>query len=344
MGEQRVYNVGLSGTGYLALKHLEAMAGHPRVRCLALHHTPRSSETARGWRQKFGVGSTTDDYAELLSSPEVDLIWVCSPNERHFEQTERALRAGKHVFCEKPLALSAAEAARLDRMARDSGLTLAVGMNCRFRHQYVLAKGLAGSGRLGRLVLVRGTYLYNSERAIREGQKAWWSEPANQPLLLTSGLIHTLDLLVWVAGEVSEVAAFGADAALGGLAGDDTLVISLRFGGGVVGELVASFAAVRPSDLTLELYGEAGSVVGGTLITRGQEEQFRPSRLEVSQPVPDLGLQLENVVAALDGVAPVLNGAARAARNMRVCEAVRESLARGAVVPVGYDDLGDGPG
>lgn len=340
MSEQRVYNVGLSGTGYMAVKHLEALAAHPRVRCAAVHHTPRSAQAAEGLNRRYGVGFATADYAELLSSPDVDAVWVCSPNDWHYEQTEQALRAGKHVFCEKPLALSAEEAARLGSVAREANLVLAVGMNCRFRHQYVLAKELAESGRLGRLFLVRGTYLYNSERAIREGQKPWWSEPANQPLLLTSGLIHTLDLLVWVAGEVAEVAAFGADAALGGLAGDDTLVISLKFARGTIGELVASFAAVRPSDLTLELYGEQGSVIGDALVVR-EGEQFAQSRLEVSQPVLDLGLQLDNVVAAMDGRAPVVNDAARAAKNLRVCEAVRESLTARRVVSVNYEGIGD---
>jgi myo-inositol 2-dehydrogenase/D-chiro-inositol 1-dehydrogenase len=333
-----VYNVGLVGTGFMALKHVETLANHPRLRLSALQHTARSFEVAEQWQRKYGFAFTTDDYEEFLSSPSVDIVWICSPNDQHFSQTERALKAGKHVFCEKPLALSSGQAEHLSRLAKDSGQVLAVGMNCRFRHQYVLAKELAESGSLGRLFLVRGTYLYNSERAVRKQQKSWWLEQANQPLLLTSGLIHTLDLLVWVAGEVREVSAFGGETILSGLAGADTLVISLQFERGIIGELVASMATVRPNDLSLELYGESGSVIGDTLIVR-EQDQFQQSRLEISQPVLDLGLQVENILGVLDGRGSLVNDSERAARNLRVCESIQEALLQRRSVAVNYDDL-----
>jgi predicted dehydrogenase len=322
----------------MAAKHAEVLALNKRFRLSALCHTPSSASVAEQWQGRYGLTIKTDDYETFLRSNETDIVWICSPNHLHFEHTRRAIEAGKHVFCEKPLAMSASQAAQLNTLAHCEGRLLAVGMNCRFRRQYAAAKELVETGRLGRLFLLRGTYLYNSERTIREEQKSWWLNRADQPLLLTSGLLHTLDLMVWVAGEVSEVVALGGATVLGGKAGDDTLAIGLRFDDGGIGELIASFAAVRPNDLSLELYGTDASLLGDQLVLRGQEGVAQ-HRLDTAQPVLDLQLQLENIVEALDGVAAVINDARRAARNLRVCESIQEAIDLRKTISVNYEEF-----
>jgi myo-inositol 2-dehydrogenase/D-chiro-inositol 1-dehydrogenase len=331
-----VYRVGMVGTGYMARRHAEVLVAHPRVECLALCHTPRSAAVAREWQGQYGFRLVSSTYEELLGTPGIDVVWICSPNHLHFEQARLALEAGKHVFCEKPLALSAVQAAHLTRLANSRGRMLAVGMNCRFRKPYIAAKEQAT--RLGRLLLIRGTYLYNSEQTIREGQKPWWLDVSNHPLLLTSGLLHTLDLMVWFGGEVTTVTTLGSSRALGGVVGEDTLVIGLQFDSGALGELIASFVTVCPNDMTVDVYGEAGSVIANHLIVRS-ENQFQQTHLDISQPVIDLQLQLENIIGALDGNAALVNNADRAARNLCICESIQNALTSGSAVRVDYEKV-----
>ncbi len=326
--------IGMVGTGYMAGKHLSYLANHPQARWHALCHTPRSGPIARQWQQEYGFEVITSDYGQLLATPEVDIVWICSPNHLHFEQTRLALEAGKHVFCEKPLAMSAAEAAELSRLALAAGRRLAVGMNCRFRRPFAAVKEKMPE--LGRVLLIRGTYLCDVAKAIREADKPWWLDPANHPLLLTSGLVHTLDLMVWLGGRVHSVVALGSSMELGGVVGEDTLAISLVFDSGALGELTSSLVTVTPGSMSVDVYGRDASVVAGHLVVHKDEELLR-TPLDTAQPVIDLQLQLENIIRAIEGKAALLNDADGGSWNLSIAESIQESLASGRAARVAYE-------
>jgi predicted dehydrogenase len=328
-----MYSIGIVGTGYMARRHVDIIKDDPRCQLVALCHTRRSTDLAHEWTKAYGFHKITSDYAEFLADPKIDIIWICSPNDCHFQQARLSIASGKHVFCEKPLALSAEQSLILDREARDRGVLLAVGMNCRFRSPFLAIK--AQLPFLGNPILIRGTYLYNSEDAIVSKQKEWWLSSSNQPLLITGGLLHTLDLMIWLGGEISSVTALGGNTVLGNLISDDTLAISMRFKNGGVGELVASFVSQGPNNMSIDYYGKSKSVIANQLVMK-VDSQNKLIPLDVTQPVLDLKLQLDNIIGAIEGRKDLINTAAESFRNLCVCESIQQSLLESRVVTVNY--------
>lgn len=328
------YGIAMIGTGYMARKHCDVLASHANARLRVVCSTERSRAVAEGFKESYGFDRSTADYDGALADPEVDLVFVCSPNGAHADQVVAALRAGKHVFCEKPLAYTGEEFRRIGAGLAAGGLVLQVGMNCRFREQYSVPKRRIEAGEFGELRFLRGTYIYNSVASVREGEKSWATQrPPDAYPFLHGGAIHCLDLLRWIGGGVSSVFARANAFELGGEWGADTFSISLAFDSGAAGELLASACAFRPNDFSLELWLGGGSIVG-TNVFRREGDGLSPLREEivVRQEVTDLGLQYADFVRAIESGAQPLNSFAEAYENFCVMKAAERSARDGAPV------------
>ena len=124
------HKVGVVGTGFMGRTHLEALRrlGSVEIQVVA----DKALENAQQLAAAFGVDRATADYREILNDPAIDAVHVCTPNAMHFPIAEAALRAGKHVVCEKPLATSASEARKLVTLARENKLRNCTNHNLRF--------------------------------------------------------------------------------------------------------------------------------------------------------------------------------------------------------------------
>src|SRR4029450_945383 len=135
--EPRAMNICLAGAGAFGVKHLEALAkiDGARVTSLVGRLRPPTEEVAR----KFGIGHVATDLAESLAQPDVDAVILATPTQLHAKQAEQALRAGKHVQVEIPLAASLEGALAVDRAQKETGLVAMVGHTRRFNpsHQWV---------------------------------------------------------------------------------------------------------------------------------------------------------------------------------------------------------------
>jgi predicted dehydrogenase len=329
MPEDR-YAVGLVGTGLMAGRHSEAIGRNPRLQLRRICSTDRSREKGEEFRDRYGYEEATTDFEELLA-PDVDVVFVCSPDATHGTYVERALAAGKHVFCEKPLARTADELAAIGRRLGDR--TLQVGMNVRYRTPYRAVRDAVAGGDLGELRFLRGTYVQNVVSTVRTGAKPWWLEDEEYSFLHGGGL-HCIDLLRWTGGEVSSVfaRATGDELTEWGL---DTFSVSLAFASGALGELLVSASAFRPNEFQLEAWLSEGAVVGGAVYRRtgdGTAEDGEP--LPSEQETLDLELQLAELVDALDGDGTVLNSFAEAWGNLCVIEAIERSVSAGEPVTI----------
>src|SRR3990170_7569484 len=114
--------------------HIPGLRTHPQAEVVALYS--RDLGRVREMAERVAVPEATDDLDALLARPDLDAVTIVSSNDRHRPYTLAALRAGKHVLCEKPMALSTAEAAEMTRAARASGLVHMIGFT--FRHTYCL--------------------------------------------------------------------------------------------------------------------------------------------------------------------------------------------------------------
>jgi len=125
------YNVAVIGTGYMARKHCDALADHPNARLMTICSTEKSLGIGQEFKSRYRFSKCTTDYLSVLSDSNVDIVFVCSPDNCHTEQVSGALEAGKYVFCEKPLARTKEDFQRIRAQLESSDGILQVGMNCR---------------------------------------------------------------------------------------------------------------------------------------------------------------------------------------------------------------------
>jgi hypothetical protein len=194
------------------------------------------------------------DYEELLTNQEVDVVVLATPHSLHADQVVAAARAGKHVFCEKPLAMNGADANRAVDACALAGRVLAVGHNKRFWASMVALRDVVASGTLGNILHIEG----NSSNQNSGNFAAWRENPAESPGggLMGSG-IHILDAMVSVAGPVKQVFTQLLETR-GGADPRDTLTAVLKFSNGISGTL----AAVRATPMfwRVHVFGDQGSV------------------------------------------------------------------------------------
>jgi predicted dehydrogenase len=170
-------------------------------------------------------------YEEVLSRADIDAVVVAAPNYLHKEITIAAARAGKHVFCEKPMALNTADCDLMIRAAADAGVKLMVGHVLRLMFPYWRIKELAGDGGLGTPFCV-------SIRRIQRWSPRGWRARLDQsggPLFEVH--VHELDFMRHLCGEVAQVSAYGGRFAAEGVDYYDTYLVNLRFRSGAVGHL-----------------------------------------------------------------------------------------------------------
>ncbi len=218
-------------------------------------------ERGRAGAEKLGV-KYYDDLAELLGSPDLDGVIVDTPTNLHPEVIGAAIRAGKHVFTEKVLALSTADADALIAAARDAGVALVLSLP-RLYHGYTQAVAdVLASGRLGEITLVRTRLAHNGAVG-----KAWLPDRFFDPEACGGGAMvdlgcHPMYLARLFAGGMPEslTASYGS---VTGRAVEDNAVAVLRYPDGKLAVVEAGFAAAQ-SPFTIEIYGTAGSLLFDT--------------------------------------------------------------------------------
>ncbi|MGQ0635321.1 MAG: Gfo/Idh/MocA family protein [Planctomycetaceae bacterium] len=273
----------VAGTGFIGPVHVQGLRGAGIEVVGIVGSTP---EKSRQTAERLGVGTAFASYDELLNDDRVRVVHVTTPNRLHFDMAARALAAGKHVMCEKPLAMTSRESAELVRRAAESGLAAAVTYNIRFYPLCHEARERVRGGQVGHVFHVSGSYV--QDWLLRETDFNWRVLAAEGGALRALADIgtHWLDLLQFVVGR--RVTAVCADLAtvhrtrqapLGsvetfGSAGaspaptravaidtDDCGAVMLRFENGAVGVLwVSQVTAGRKNCLRFEIAGSSESL------------------------------------------------------------------------------------
>jgi predicted dehydrogenase len=159
MGPELPVRWGVVSTADIGLR--KAIPGIQRARgCEVLAIASRDERAARSAADALGIGRAYGSYEALLGDPEVDAVYIPLPNHLHARWAIAAAEAGKHVLCEKPLALTAAEAMTMVDAARHAGVLLMEAFMYRHHPSWVAVRGLLASGRIGRLVAVDSWFSY----------------------------------------------------------------------------------------------------------------------------------------------------------------------------------------
>jgi predicted dehydrogenase len=185
------------GTGFIGVVHVEALR---RLGVEVLGVVGSSPTRARAKAAAAVLPEPYDSFEAMLADERVDVVHITSPNRHHYPQARAALEAGKHVVCEKPLAMTSRETGELLALAQRSGLVHAVNFNIRFYPQCLEAHARVAAGELGRVNLVSGGYL--QDWLLLDTDWNWRLDPAEGGSLRAVGDIgsHWIDLLQFVTG------------------------------------------------------------------------------------------------------------------------------------------------
>jgi 1,5-anhydro-D-fructose reductase (1,5-anhydro-D-mannitol-forming) len=259
----------------------------------------RDQGRADAFAAEHGAAIALDDYAKMLADPAVGAVYIATPNAQHAGQVVAAARAGKHVLCDKPLALTVADAQRCVSECRSAGVGLGITFQTRFFDGMADAASLIRDGGIGRVVTAEAQI--GTRGSLPRG---WRTDPALAGLGTLNNIgVHALDILRYLIGsEVSEVAAMASSEP--GFDVDTTDLVVLRFRNGTLGQLHASQAVPHPRD-DIALYGTEGRVLAPNLsrpdrdsvmsfITRDGEREF---------PVSSRGSYLRTIDAFAKAVA-----------------------------------------
>jgi len=248
-------NIGIIGVGRIGKIHAEnivSFMSQGRLKRIADINLTPAIET---WAKKLGVATIGKDPAALLADQDIQAVLICSSTDTHADFVVSAARAGKHVFCEKPVDLTVAKVrAALDAVAK-AGVKLQVGFNRRFDHNFRRVRELVESGAVGTPHLIK-----ISSR-----------DPAPPPaeyVAVSGGIfldmtIHDFDMARFQSGsEVVEVYAVGAnliDEAIGKTGDVDTAIVTLRFASGALAVIDNSRQAAYGYDQRVEVFGSKGA-------------------------------------------------------------------------------------
>src|SRR5882672_8704860 len=193
------------GLGFVGRAHLEALR---RIGVPVRGMLGSARERSESLRTALGLERAYASLDELAADPSVTVVHICTPNHVHFEQASRLLRAGKHVLCEKPLAMDSRESEMLVRLAKESGCVGGVVYNLRYYPLCQEAKSAVASGVIGQPRLVHGSFL--QDWLLFPIDWNWRLDPKlGGELRAVSDIgTHWLDLMMWITGrKVTEVCA-----------------------------------------------------------------------------------------------------------------------------------------
>lgn len=337
-------HVAIVGTGGIyRLAHGPAWRRIPRARVVATCDVVR--ERAEEAREAMGARAAFTSFDEMLANvPEIDVVDICTPSDTHADLAVRALRAGKHVICEKPLALTPADAERVEKAAKESGRQVLVGHTRRFDPRWVHLKQQLDGGRIGNAVSIRRTE--RSWGGFPAGDWHWKPERSGGVLMDVG--IHCADFFAWfMDAEPVEVFAQAKtvrpEAQENGAV--DFAVVHVGFPGGRRGVLEVSWAhpkAYAPFYSTTEVVGTDGKLAlndrdaAPMTVVRDAGGLDVPRYGPMLSAVPEaFEAELNHFLDCIEGKATPRISTANARRAVEVIAAAYESLATGQTVRLG---------
>jgi len=251
----RKINLAVIGTGRMGSVHVASIVNKvPEANLVAVCDI--RMDVAQAVSKQWGITRVVQDYHELLADETVEAVLIATTTSTHAEVIKDCAKAGKHIFCEKPIALDLALIDEALEAVELAGVKLQVGFNRRFDKNFQRVKEIVQSGELGRTCMLKIT---NRDPEL----------PSKEFLRLSGGLfldmtIHDFDMAQFQIGEVTEVFATGSvliDSELEEFGDLDTALITLRFKDGTIGSIDNSRQSVYGYDQRLEVFCLEGTAI-----------------------------------------------------------------------------------
>ena len=259
--------IGIIGCGKIAqVRHIPEYAANPHAEIYGFYdiNQARAQELA----QKHG-GKVFASYEELLADPAIEAVSVCVANHAHAEISIAALKAGKHVLCEKPMAVTLEDCEAMVAAAEVSGKYLMIGQNQRLAKAHSKAKELIEQGAIGKVLTFRTIFGHGGPEtwSIDPGSNVWFFDKTKAAMGAMADLgIHKTDMIQYVLGSKivktqAVLTTLDKKDATGNLIGvDDNAICIYQMENGVIGTMTASWTYYAAEDNTTVIYGTKGEL------------------------------------------------------------------------------------
>jgi UDP-N-acetyl-2-amino-2-deoxyglucuronate dehydrogenase len=254
------FKFGIVGCGRIGQRHAEHIVNVGILS--AVCDTDKTK--AKTLAEKYGVPWFTSEEEMLVGRPDMDVISVCTPNGLHAEHSITALKAGKHVLCEKPMAISVKDCSAMIQAAERANKRLFIVKQNRFNPPVIAVKDLIDAGKLGKIYSVQLNCFWN--RNADYYKNSWKGTKDLDGGTLYTQFSHFIDLLYWFLGDVESLTALTGNFNHQGLIEfEDTGVVTLKFLSGVIGTINYTVNAYKKNmEGSLTIFAEKGTVkIGG---------------------------------------------------------------------------------
>lgn len=246
--------VGIIGAGRIGKVHTASICNLVKNAQLKSIADPFMTEETAAWAKSMGAETATKDYKEILADPDIDAVLICSSTDTHSAISVEAIKAGKHVFCEKPIDHDVEKIKEVMEALKEHKVKYQVGFNRRFDHNFEAVKNAVTEGKIGDPHIIKITS--------RDPEP-----PAPEYVKVSGGIfldmtIHDFDMVRYLAGcdaeEVYVEAAVLVDPAIGEAGDVDTAVITLKMENGAIAVIDNSRKAAYGYDQRAEVFGSKG--------------------------------------------------------------------------------------
>ncbi|TCJ19729.1 inositol 2-dehydrogenase [Rubrobacter taiwanensis] len=246
--------VGLVGLGRMGRFHAANLAGRiPGAHLVRI--VDANEKVARENSERLGGVDWSTEYGDLLEDDRIEAVIVASPTPLHADMAEAAARAGKHVFCEKPISLELSRTYEVIETVRSSGVKLQAGFHRRFDPDYRTAREKISAGEVGDIYLFR--------TSLRDMRSPGFEFLKGSGGFFADVTLHDFDTARWMIGEIEEVTAFGAalsDPGFEEIGDIDNAVVVLRFATGALGVIDNSRVAGYGYECSSEIMGSRATL------------------------------------------------------------------------------------
>ena len=339
-------NLGIIGAGAFAEVHLNAVKEVKNAEAVAICDI--DIEKAKDKAKLYNIENVFSDYRELLKRDDIDAVTLPLPDQAHKEIAVASLKAGKHVLCEKPMALNLQDCREMVNAARECKRELMVGQVGRYTPAFIKAKELLEEGAIGELFMIETEYAHDYSKI--GGTGGWRVTPEREPII--GGGCHAVDMVRMIAGNPIEVFAYANNKSLTEWPVHDCTVAVMKLPNGVIGKVMTSTGCKRTYTMRSALYGTKGTVIfdnTSPTISLFKEkfsedkvfENMSQQNLEIKVPVQlnshNVGGEVEDFCRCILEGKPVVTNGLEGAFTVSVCLAIVESFKTGNKVSVDYD-------
>ncbi|HPS55147.1 MAG TPA: Gfo/Idh/MocA family oxidoreductase [Sedimentisphaerales bacterium] len=255
--------IGLVGLGWMGSWHGRNVLANNNAELIAVADANQSGISAFFKANNFECKSF-NDYSRFLES-NIDAVIIATPNAMHAQMCIEAAKKGKHIFCEKPMALNLEDSKRVREAVHKAKVKYLIGYHRRFNPLYSYVKDIVNEGKMGKVFAVESDYIHHVP-----GDLPIWSWLAKEDVagsLFHAGSGHNVDLIRYMCGDIVEAACF-KDVYLPRkekVETEDTALAIFRFKSGAIGKVCCCVGPVMPFNFTLRLFGTKGSAVNNRI-------------------------------------------------------------------------------